>query len=152
MCEWTLGEDALTPDVRKERKRPRREFIRISGGSYLNTLFTRLFIQSSFFNRVVHHLVEERRNKKAMPPKKLKNQLKRAASIGLQTVSCCDACRGPGTRGTNGRPELMRAQFGLRCRWWGLCVCQRICFFCIIIIFFTVEHLQRMVDGERTSF
>lgn len=117
MCEWTLGEDALTPDVRKERKSPRREFIRISGGSYLNTLFTQLFIQSSFFNRVVHHLVEEGRNKKAMPPKKLKNQRKRAASIGLQTVSCCDACRGPGTRGTNGREELMRAQFGLRCRY-----------------------------------
>lgn len=81
-----------------------------------------------------------------MPPKKLKNQHKRAASIGLQTVTCCDACRGLGTWETNGREELMRAQFGLRCRGWGhLRLPTHLPFFSILFL----EH-QRMEDEQES--
>lgn len=132
MCEWARGEDALTPTLRRENEKPPPEIIRISGGSYFAFLDScndgsveglQLKLHTPFLKG------DEGAEKKDMPPKKLKNQHKRAASIGLQTVTCCDACRGPGTEGTNGREELMRAQFGLRCRGWGRCVCQRICLF-----------------------
>lgn len=141
------GEGALTPTLERKGKVPAGNHPDL--GSVLFYLLLSIYSGLEGLNNIKLHTICMKkivRTKSGMPPKKLKSQHKRAASIGLYTVTCCDACRGPGTWGTNGRKELMRAQLGLRCKGWGLCVCQRICLSCNSL--HPQRMFERMEDGE----